>query len=111
MTYGLAVDNRQGSLTFGKEIVIPMTILETPPMLACAIRAYTENYEGLRTIAEAWMEQPPKDFERVITIPEKFATEEGLKKIESSLDKVADIRVVMATQPRLAKRRKESTQT
>jgi large subunit ribosomal protein L3 len=108
MTYGLAIDNRQGSLTYGKEVVIPMTILETPPMLACALRAYAQDYKGLRTIGEAWMEKPPKDFERIISVPEKFATEEALKKIESSLEKVADIRLVMATQPRLAKRGKKA---
>jgi len=108
MTYGLAIDNRQGSLTYGKEVVIPMTILETPPMLACALRAYAQDYKGLRTLAEAWMEKPPKDFERTISVPEKFATEDALKKIESSLEKVADVRVLMATQPRLAKRAKKA---
>jgi large subunit ribosomal protein L3 len=75
MSYGIAVDNQQGSLTFGKEIVIPLTILETPPMIACALRVYTKTYEGeLRTFAEAWMEKPSKDFERVISVPEKFST-------------------------------------
>jgi large subunit ribosomal protein L3 len=95
-------------MTFGKEIVIPLTTLETPPMLACALRAYTKTYEGLRTFGEAWMEQPPKDFVRVISVPEKFSTEEGLKKIESNLDKLVDLRMVMATQPRLAKRGKKA---
>jgi large subunit ribosomal protein L3 len=108
MNYALANDNRQGSLTFGKEIVIPLTTLETPPMLACALRAYTKTYEGLQTFGEAWMEKPPKEFERIISVPEKFATEESLKKIESSLDKIAELRLVMATQPRLAKRRKKA---
>lgn len=103
MTYALAVDNRQGSLTYGKEIVIPLTALETPPMLACALRAYAKSYEGLRTLGEAWMETPPKDFERIISVPEKFATEDGLKKIEGSLDKIIDLRMLLATQPRVAK--------
>jgi large subunit ribosomal protein L3 len=103
MTYALAIDTRQGSLTFGKEVVIPLTTLEAPPMLACALRAYAKDYKGLRTFGEAWMEQPPKDFERVITVPEKFSTEEGLKKIEGGLEHIADIRLLMATQPRLAK--------
>jgi large subunit ribosomal protein L3 len=107
MTYALAIDNRQGSLTFGKEIVIPITILESPPMLACALRAYTKTYEGLQTLGEAWMEKPPKDFERAISVPEKFSTENGLKKIESGLDKIVDLRLVLATQPRLAKRGKK----
>ena len=103
MTYALAIDGRQGSLTFGKEVVIPLTTLETPPMLACALRAYTKDYKGLRTFGEAWMEQVPKDFERIISVPEKFSTEEGLRKIEDGLEKIADIRLLMATQPRLAK--------
>ena len=108
MNYALAIDNRQGSLTFGKEIVIPLTTLETPPMLACALRVYTKTYEGLQTLGEAWMEKPPKDFERIISLPEKFATEDALKKIEASLEKITDLRMVMATQPRLAKSRKKA---
>jgi large subunit ribosomal protein L3 len=103
MTYALAVDTRQGSLTFGKEVVIPLTTLEAPPMLACALRAYTRDYKGLQTFGEAWMEKLPKDFERVISVPEKFSTEDGLKKIEGGLEKIADLRLLMATQPRLAK--------
>ncbi len=103
MTYAIAVDNREGSLTYAKEIVIPLTVLETPPMMVCALRAYTKTYEGLRTFGEAWMEKLPKDFGRVISVPEKFATEEGLKKIEASLDKISELRALMATQPRIAK--------
>ena len=103
MTYALAIDTRQGSLTFGKEIVIPLTTLEAPPMLTCAVRAYAKDYKGLRTLGEAWMEEVPKDFARVISVPEKFQTEEGLKKVESGLEKTADLRLLMATQPRLAK--------
>ena len=108
MNYAIASDNREGSLTFGKEIVVPLTTLETPPMLACALRAYTQTYEGLQTFGEAWMEKPPKEFERIISVPEKFATEESLKKLETSLDKIVDLRLVMATQPRLATRGKKA---
>jgi large subunit ribosomal protein L3 len=108
MTYALAMDNRQGALTFGKEIVIPLTILETPPMLACAMRAYVSDYKGLHTFAEAWMENPPKDFQRIMSVPEKFFTDEGLNKIEKNLEKISDLRLVMATQPRLAKRSKKA---
>jgi len=108
MSYGIAVDNREGSLTFGKEIVIPLTILESPPMLACALRAHTQTYEGTRTFCEAWIEKPSKDFERVISVPEKFQTEQGLKKIKDNLAKISDIRILMATHPRLAKRGKKA---
>jgi len=110
MTYAIGIENHPGALSYGKEVVIPLTTLETPPLLACALRAYTKDYEGLRTFGEAWMEQLPKDFNRVISVPEKFSTEDGLKKIEGALDKVVDLRMLMATQPRLAKHGKKAPQ-
>jgi large subunit ribosomal protein L3 len=101
MTHVTAVDNRHGSLTYGREISIPVTIVETPPMLVCGIRAYVKTTRGLKTFAEAWMENPPKDLGRLLTLPEKFDTENSLKKIQNSLGEVAEIRVLLATQPRL----------
>ncbi|MEM3754439.1 MAG: 50S ribosomal protein L3 [Candidatus Bathyarchaeia archaeon] len=102
MTHVIAIDTREGALTYGKEIAIPVTVIETPPILICAIRAYEETFNGLKTLTEAWIEKPPKDLERVFTLPERFKTDESLKKIESSLDKVKEIRVVAIAQPRLA---------
>ena len=54
------------------------------------------------------MEKPPKDFGRVMTVPEKFSTETNMKKIEANLEKIVDLRMLMATQPRLAKRGKKA---
>ncbi|MEM2896166.1 MAG: 50S ribosomal protein L3 [Candidatus Bathyarchaeia archaeon] len=107
MTHITALDTREGSLTYGKEIAIPVTIVETPPMIACAIRAYEETTNGLKTLTETWMEKPPKDLERVLTLPDKFNTEESLKKLESSLDKAKEFRVLVTTQPRLARKGKK----
>jgi large subunit ribosomal protein L3 len=107
MTHIVAIDTREGSSTYGKEIAIPVTVVETPPMIICAIRAYEETINGLKTLTEAWMEKPPKDLERVFTLPEKFNTEESLKKLENSLDKIVEIRVLAMTQPRLVKKGKK----
>lgn len=102
MTHVFAVEDRKRSPNYGKEVIRPATILETPPMLICAIRAYTKNPCGLQTLTEAWMKNPPEELERVFTIPENFNTEENLKKIEENLDKVAKLRVIAATQPKQA---------
>lgn len=103
MTHAVAVDNRQGSLTFGKEIVLPITVIETPPMLAVAVRAYKKTINGRRSVGEAWTEKLPKDFERVMSVPEKFNTAEMLGKIEGMLDSLTEVRLLLADQPRLAK--------
>lgn len=104
MTHVIAIDNVKGSLTYGKEIAIPVTIIEAPPMLVAGIRVYEKTPKGLKTLSEAWMEKPPKDFERLIPLPEKFDTEKQLEKIFSSIDKIAEVRVLLATQPRLVKK-------
>jgi len=100
MTYVFAIEDRKRSPNYGKEIMRPATIIETPPMLVCAVRAYTKNAYGLQTIAEAWMKDPPEELERVFTLPENFNAEENLKKIEENLEKATKIRVIAITQPK-----------
>jgi large subunit ribosomal protein L3 len=102
MTHLVTVEEKERSPNYGKEVTRPATIIETPPMLVCAIRAYTKNPYGLQTLTEAWMKKPPKELERNFTMPENFNTEESLKKIEENLEKVTKIRVIAVTQPKQA---------
>ncbi len=102
MTHVFTIEDRKRSPNYGKEIIRPATVLETPPMLICAIRAYTKTPYGFRTLTEAWMKDPPEELERVFTVPENFNTEENLKKIEENIEKIAKIRVIAITQPKQA---------
>jgi len=103
MTTAVGVDNREGSLTFGKEISFPITIVETPPMVAVALRAYVKTPKGLQTLAEAWLEKPSKDLMRLLSLPESIDHKAKLTKIESSLGNVSEIRLLLASQPRIAR--------
>jgi len=103
MRHVVGVDNRQGSLTYGKEISLPITIVEAPPMIAVALRAYVKTAKGLQTFAEAWTEKPPKDLMRLLSLPESINHGEKLAKIESSLEKISEVRLVLASQPRIAR--------
>jgi large subunit ribosomal protein L3 len=108
MTHVFAIEDSKRSPDFGKEVVRAATILETPPLLICATRAYTRSVNGLRTLTEAWIKDPPETLERVFTLPENFNAEEGLKRIEQDLAKVAKIRIIAVTQPqetRLSKKK------
>jgi large subunit ribosomal protein L3 len=99
MTYAFVIEDRKRSPNFGKEVIRPVTVIETPPLLICSIRAYAKTPYGLQTFTEVWMPEPPKELERVLTVPEKFSTEENLRKIEENLGKIAKIRVTAMTQP------------
>ncbi|MBS7645236.1 MAG: 50S ribosomal protein L3 [Candidatus Bathyarchaeia archaeon] len=107
MVQVVALDNRKGSLTFGKEVVVPATVVEAPPMLVCGLRAYHETMEGLKVLTEAWMEDPPEGLERLVTIPDKFDMGSKLEEMESKLDQISDIRLLLMTQPKLAKRERK----
>jgi len=100
MTHVFAIEDRKRSPNYGKEVIRSATALETPPMLICAIRAYSRNPYGLNCLTEAWIKDPPDDLERVFTIPENFNMERNLKKIQENLDNVAKIRVIAITQPK-----------
>ena len=100
MTHVFAIEDRKRSPNYGKEVIRSATVLETPPMLICAIRAYLRNSYGIQTLTEAWMKDPPEELERVFTLPENFNTEENLKKIEENLVNLTIIRVIAITQPK-----------
>ena len=100
MTHVFKIEDRKRSPNFGKEVMTPATILETPPILVCAVRAYTTNLYGAQSLSEAWMKDPPDDLEKIFTLPEEFKTEESLKNIEANLAEVTRIRVFTITQPR-----------
>ncbi len=102
MTQLFTIEDRKRSPNYGKEVICPATVLETPPMLICAIRAYTKTPYGLNNLTEAWMKDPPDELERTLTLPENFNPEESLKKIEENLGKIAKIRVITITQPKQA---------
>jgi len=100
MTHVFAVEDRKRSPNYGKEVIRSATVLEIPPILICAIRAYMRNPYCLQTLTEAWMKDPPEELERVFTLPENFNTEENLKKIEENLANLTKIHVTAITQPK-----------
>jgi len=102
MTHVFLVEDKPGSPDFGKEIIHPATVVDVPPILVCAIRAYVRNEYGLQTSTEAWMKDPPKDLDRMLTLPENSDPSQGLKKMEENLNKIAEFRLLTVTQPRLA---------
>ncbi|MEM4515169.1 MAG: 50S ribosomal protein L3, partial [Ignisphaera sp.] len=63
MTHVIVIDDRPGSPTEGREIFIPVTIVEVPPMIPIALRVYGANgYGGLRVMQDVWIE-PPEELE------------------------------------------------
>ena len=97
------IDSRQGSLTYGKEVTFPATVVETPPLAVTGVRFYEKWNGGLRTVGEVWHPEPHKDLGRAIRAPEKFDDAKGWAKMETMKDRLAEVRAIVASQPRLAR--------
>ncbi|MEM2841846.1 MAG: 50S ribosomal protein L3 [Thermoproteota archaeon] len=102
MTHASVFDNRDFSNTRGKEIQVPVTVLETPPLKVVAVRVYTATPNGIKSLAEIWVDKIPEQISRRISTLKtaKFVNKvDYLKKIR---DKIADVRLVVCTQPWLS---------
>ena len=70
MTHVFYIDDRKTSLTSGRELSTPATVIDAPPIMVCGIRLYAKNTRGLRTLTEVWT-TPPEDLKRVISLPKR----------------------------------------
>jgi large subunit ribosomal protein L3 len=83
-----------------REAVRPVTVLDSPPLSVCGIRAYTKDAYGMKCAATVWSEALGKDLSRAARVPKKPATKEGLASLEGRLDSISDIRLLVHTRPR-----------
>ena len=103
MSHVFLVDDRSNAPTAGMETSVPVTVVETPPMRAVAVRAYEETPYGKKPLTEAWGDADGfhEDLERALDLPEETDFETDRETIESAVDdgSVADVRVLTHTVP------------
>jgi len=108
MTHIFMIDDKPTSPTYGKEIYVPVSVIETPPVIPLAIRAYVMGPKGEpSTLTEYWGEIPDDILkliqERKITRLkiDKEKMKKNLDTITSRINDILSLRVIIATQPRL----------
>lgn len=96
MTHAFVVDYRPTSTTSGREVVMPVSVVETPPIKIAAVRAYKKTYHGLQTIGEKWAIKLDSELSKRVSLTKNE------KKANWDFTKEADeIRVIVYTQPKL----------
>ncbi len=108
MTHVFVADNRPNSMTKGKSVFFPVTIIECPPLKVASVRLYKSSPTGLSVAAEIFSSND-KNLARKIMIPKK-ENASGLAEAEKGVKEYSDVRVNVYTQPNLAgigKRRPE----
>lgn len=100
MTHIVAVDKKKNSPSFEQTVVIPVTILECPPLHVFSYRVYTKTPYGKKLVTEQWEDKPAKELKRKTkTLPKKVT--DRSKKIESA--KIGEVRLVVSTKPSFKK--------
>lgn len=98
-THLIMVDNRAKSPLFGREVVREVTVVEVPPLYVYGFRAYAKTPKGLKAIGEVIHTPLPKFAERILAPPKKNDFIKVQTFIENNLDKIAEFRVLVLTQP------------
>ncbi len=96
MTQAVVTDNRPTSLTKGEDIVVPVTVVECPPLRVVGLRCYKSDAYGSRPSVEVWAPQQDKYVSRTIAVPKKN-TSTSLDSLQPS--GFSSIRLLVHTQP------------
>ena len=101
MTHVLMVDDHKDSPTEGKEIMVPVTIIEIPTMKVAALRVYTKDTYGKHALTEIWAEPLDSQLSRRVTSPKNYDSTAAKKKYSDALAAglVAEIYALAYTQP------------
>ena len=96
MTHAFVTDYRPTSTTSGQEVIVPVTVVETPPIKIAAVRAYKQTMYGLKTIGEKWADNLDPVLKRRIRLPKENKGENW-----DFIKNADEIRVIIFTQPYL----------
>lgn len=107
MTHVGIIDNLKNSPTKGQEIIVPVTVIECPPLNAFSIRLYSfSNSTGHQPICQINSDSYDKNLLRKLTLKSKkgkdddskpFSKEDAQKLIESG--KVRKVSLIVHTNP------------
>lgn len=101
MTHVVMINDRSGTPNEGMEETVPVTVVETPPMYATALRVYEETAYGLRPITEVWGPEPYEELYRTLDVPDEVDFEASRERIEAALAEgtVDEVRMITHTVP------------
>jgi large subunit ribosomal protein L3 len=101
MTHVIMVDDHKSSPTEGKDVMVPVTVVEVPPMRVAGVRAYGEDTYGKHALTEAWTTDLDEELSRRINVPKNHDTAAALEAIKAAIGegKVVELYALTYTRP------------
>ena len=102
MTHAVMTVENPNSPYQGQETVIPVTVIDTPPIRPFSIRGYKPTPYGVKLVTEVLAENFSEDLRKAIPFPKEYDFGAKMKEFEENLESLSEIRMLIHTQPRLA---------
>ena len=101
MTHVVMVNDESNSPREGMEESVPVTVVETPPMRAVALRAYKDTAYGKKPVTEVWTSEFHEELDRTLDLPAESTFDEDADELRALLDdgQVDDLRMITHTVP------------
>ena len=101
MTHVTLVNDEPNSPREGMEETVPVTVVETPPVRAVALRAYEDTPYGKRPLTEVWADEFHPELGRALDVPGDHDAKEAEVTISEALEdgSLADLRLITHTVP------------
>jgi len=101
MTHVVMVNDEANSPREGMEESVPVTVVETPPMRAVALRAYEQTSYGLKPATEVWTDEFHSELDRTLDLPAEDSFEADAEALREAVEhgEVDDLRVITHTVP------------
>jgi len=98
MTHVIFNDTRKKSVSHGMDVSKAVSVIECPPLFVFGIKLYSRTSDGYATMGMVWSKDLKRDIVRKLDVPKK--TKASVQDFEGRLAQVADVRVLVQTQPR-----------
>ena len=102
MTHAVMTVGTVDSPCAGQETVVPVTVIDTPPIRPFSIRGYEASVYGLKLTTEVLAGTMSEDLKKAMPLPKEYDHDTKMKEFEEKLDSFAESRMLIHTQPRLA---------
>ena len=101
MTHVVLVNDEPNSPREGMEETVPVTVVETPPMRAVALRAYEDTPYGKRPLTEVWTDEFHGELDRTLDLPEEHDPDAAEEQMRDALENgtLGDLRLITHTVP------------
>ncbi len=101
MTHVIMVDDHTKSPNEGKDIMVPVTVLEVPSMKVAAFRVYIADSYGKHVLTDVWAKEIDEEVYRRISRPNNQESEKNLDKARKAVAEgtVVDIFALTYTRP------------